>query len=640
MPQDNRFQVNLAGMIDILSNHLYSDQNVYVRELLQNGTDAIRARRLYDATFDHGEIHVALQSDAGAQGKTLVFSDNGIGLTAEEIAEFLATIASSSKGDKNFDIGSREQSFIGRFGIGLLSCFVVTSEIRLLTHSAKQGTVWEWCGKGDGTYTIHELPLEARPEVGTTVFLNYKAEIASLSTEECLANLHECLFRYGACLEVPIYLEASSFKASYLEGAFLKDKHQLTWINQHSNAVGSLADLQKMSPPDILKLGQILLGSDNDDEAMPLQDYFVLQSQSGNTFAVAYVVPYAVSTHARKLHSAYLNRMFVSNEVEKVMPDWAFFTRTVIWTNELQPVASREAFYGNDALERVSAELAASLKQQIKAMPEKALQRLLNTHQAAFKALACEDEDLLRFIYPYLSMRTLNGEETVNSLMAQSDIIFYTRSVDDFRQIADVVRAQQIPLINGGYVYDETILRRLNTVLGRDVFKLFRPEDVEFAFKSLFPDEANALASLLGKVNTHMAKYQVEVVLNYFSPHDIPMLYLSNKNSQAERELKRVAEASNDLFGGILDNLQQQADVPLAQLYLNFHNEVIQSVFFTGKSEITMIRVIEVLYVQALLMGHYPLKKNELQLMNQGLLHILKSLKGSGDSSTAITKFS
>ena len=626
MSQENRFQVNLSGMIDILSNHLYSHQDVYIRELLQNGTDAIRARKMYDAGFDNGEIHVALQINADTQDKTLVFSDNGIGLTAEEIAEFLATIASSSKGDKNFDHNSREQSFIGRFGIGLLSCFVVTSEIRLLTHSAKSGTVWEWCGKGDGTYTINELPLQARPEIGTTVFLNYNADISSLLTQELLDNLRECLFRYGACLEVPIYF---------------KDKYKTSWINQHSNAVGSLADLKKMSPSEILNLGQILLNNGNyvDDETASWHDYFVLQSQSGNTFAVAYVVPYAVSTHARKLHSAYLNRMYVSNEVEKVMPDWAFFTRTIIWTNELQPVASREAFYSNDTLERVSAELAASLKQQIKAMPEKALQRLLHTHHTAFKALACDDEELLRFIYPYLSVYTLNGEETIKELIAQSDVIFYTRSVDDFRQIADVARAQQVPLINGGYVYDTVILQGLNKVLGRDVFKLFRPEDVELAFKSLYPDEALALADLLSQVNAHMKKYQVEVVLNYFSPHEIPMLYLSNQKSQTERELERVAEASNDLFGSILGNLHQ-ADVPLAQLYLNFHNEVIQSVFFTGKSKTMMISVIEVLYVQALLMGHYPLKKNEIHLMNKGLLSIIKSLKSNGDGHTAITKYS
>ena len=105
------------------------------------------------------------------------------------------------------------------------------------------------------------------------------------------------------------------------------------------------------------------------------------------------------------------------------------------------------------------------------------------------------------------------------------------------------------------------------------------------------------------------------------------MLYISSQQTQAERELERVAEASNDLFGGILGSLQEEEQAPLSQLYLNFHNEVVQSVFCSGKSEATIASVVEVLYVQALLMGHYPLKQNEVKLMNQGLLSIIKSLK-------------
>ncbi|TGV06009.1 HSP90 family protein [Alcaligenaceae bacterium 429] len=609
MSQESRFQVNLAGMIDILSNHLYSDQNVYIRELLQNGTDAIRARKLWDSKFDTGEINVELQQDQNANSKTLVFTDNGIGLTADEVEIFLATIASSSKGEKNFGESS-EQSFIGRFGIGLLSCFVVTTQIRLVTHSAKTGTVLEWNGKGDGTYEIRELAPESHPEIGTTVYLTYKTEIAAETYADLHNTLREYMFQYGACLEVPIYL---------------KDQHKRLWLNEHSNKVGSLADLQALNHYEVLQFGRTLFGA---EEMRSLQDYFILHNDSGNTFAVAYVIPFAVSTHARKLHRAYLNRMFVSDAVEEVMPEWAFFTRTVIWTKELQPVASREAFYQNEALERVSQELGASLKQQIKAMPEKQLQRLLNTHYLAFKALACEDSELLQFIYPHLNFRTLNGEENLQTLLSRSEVVYYTQSVDEFRQIADVARAQQMPLINGGYAYDSAILRHLNGILGHEVFKLFQAEDVEFAFQPLFPEEERAFADLLSQLNARMETYQVEAVLNYFSPHDIPMLYICNQQKQAERELGRVAEASNDLFGGILGSLQEEKEnAPLAQLYLNFHNEVVQSVFCSGKSVDTICKVVEVLYVQALLMGHYPLKKDEVTLMNKGLLHIIKAMK-------------
>ncbi|HHQ0961689.1 TPA: ATP-binding protein, partial [Listeria monocytogenes] len=116
----HRFQVNLAGMIDILSNHLYDEKDVYIRELLQNATDAIRARKKIDSTLE-GKIHASLTGDNNE--KTLIVEDNGIGLTEDEVHAFLATIANSSKGEKNFD-GESSNDFIGRFGIGLLSCFI------------------------------------------------------------------------------------------------------------------------------------------------------------------------------------------------------------------------------------------------------------------------------------------------------------------------------------------------------------------------------------------------------------------------------------------------------------------------------------------------------------------------------------
>lgn len=133
MDYTHRFQVNLAGMIDILSNHLYDEKDVYIRELLQNATDAIRARKKLEPEIE-GEIHVSLSGKPAE--KTLILEDNGIGLTEEEVHAFFATIANSSKGEKTFD-GQEANDFIGRFGIGLLSCFIVSDEIVMISTSKK-----------------------------------------------------------------------------------------------------------------------------------------------------------------------------------------------------------------------------------------------------------------------------------------------------------------------------------------------------------------------------------------------------------------------------------------------------------------------------------------------------------------------
>ena len=129
---DFAFQVNLSGIIELLSHHLYSGPQVYLRELLQNAVDAIQARRQLEPALV-GEITVELVRD-GSGPATLVFEDNGIGLTEEEVHTFLSTIGLSSKSE---DLAKRRGDFIGQFGIGLLAGFMVTDEIVLITRSAR-----------------------------------------------------------------------------------------------------------------------------------------------------------------------------------------------------------------------------------------------------------------------------------------------------------------------------------------------------------------------------------------------------------------------------------------------------------------------------------------------------------------------
>ena len=120
MTMEHKFQVNLRGVIDLLSDNLYSGPQVYLRELLQNAVDAVVARRKVDSSHT-GSITMELTQSNGKNPPTLMVQDDGVGLTEEEIHQFLATIGQSSKRE------SLDRSdFIGQFGIGLLSGFVVS----------------------------------------------------------------------------------------------------------------------------------------------------------------------------------------------------------------------------------------------------------------------------------------------------------------------------------------------------------------------------------------------------------------------------------------------------------------------------------------------------------------------------------
>ena len=131
-PTPKAFQVDLRGVVDLLARHLYSGPRVYLRELLQNAVDAITARRELEPDLQ-GQVRLRC-----SDGATLEVLDDGIGLTIDEASELLATIGSSSKRD--LTLGSARTEFLGQFGIGLLSAFMVADEIEMVTRSARPGS--------------------------------------------------------------------------------------------------------------------------------------------------------------------------------------------------------------------------------------------------------------------------------------------------------------------------------------------------------------------------------------------------------------------------------------------------------------------------------------------------------------------
>ncbi|EAG0857586.1 HSP90 family protein [Listeria monocytogenes] len=596
----HRFQVNLAGMIDILSNHLYDEKDVYIRELLQNATDAIRARKKIDSTLE-GKIHASLTGDNNE--KTLIVEDNGIGLTEDEVHAFLATIANSSKGEKNFD-GESSNDFIGRFGIGLLSCFIVSDEIVMISTSQKDGGTTEWRGKADGTYSVRKIETDTR-EPGTQVYLRLRAGLEDHPECEEVEYLINTLKKYGASLESNIIVEMNGLEEE---------------INSWTKKFSDKETLSTLSREQIIQYGEYILGTH-------FQDYFLIENESGRTFGIAYMIPHAVQMNAIRKNTVFLNKMFVTSEANNILPDWSFFAKCVIWTDELQPVASREAFYKNERLTSVASELGVALKKGIETLPEEALMKLLATHYLGFKALASEDAPFLKLIYPYLPVRTLNGEEKLGDIIAKNDVIYYTYSVDDFRQIKDIARSSGMTLINGGYSYDSPILAQLSYFVEGTEFVLIQPEEMTDKLRPMTADEKQAYQPILTEMNSMMAEFDTDVLIKHFEPKDLPIIFIHSTATQELRELERAVEETSSVFSDILESIQkEQEPAPLAHLYLNLDNELIKRLFTSEKTVKELSVIVNVLYIQALLLGHYPLKRKEMVLMNQNMLRILEML--------------
>lgn len=187
-----RFQVDLSGMVDLLSRHLYSGPQVFVRELIQNAVDAVSARLEH---APEAPAFIRLTPGTSEQGlPTLEVTDTGTGLTAAEAAELLATIGRSSKRDPILGLG--RDRFIGQFGIGLLASFMVADQIEVISRSEDlRAHPVHWIGYSDGTFTVSELE-DTNISVGTTVRLTARSDSQSWFELDTLVPLAKTTLPY------------------------------------------------------------------------------------------------------------------------------------------------------------------------------------------------------------------------------------------------------------------------------------------------------------------------------------------------------------------------------------------------------------------------------------------------------------
>lgn len=593
-PDTYRFQVNLSGMINILSNHLYSNPKVFLRELLQNGIDAITARQAYSPDGYDGKIHIEVSGTS--TGATLLVEDNGIGLNEAEIHEFLAMIGQSSK--RGEDFLSTNTSFIGRFGIGLLSCFMVSDDIVMVTQSAKGGPALEWRGKPDGTYTIRKLEGVHAP--GTKVYLRCKEGSESYFEE---GNLQEWLFHYGALLPYPIHLASA---------------HATRLINPPSPPWVKEPQLARRHRDEVLAFGKQVLGE-------TFRDFIPLQTSSGRTGGIAFILPQAVNLNAKRNHRVYLKHMLVSEAASNVLPDWAFFVKCLIWTDELQPTASREHFYENAQLEQVREELGQAIRQELMRMAEydpDRLKAIILLHALSMKALAVEDRPFYSIIHEWLPFESTFGTKSLGELK-QHNPIYFTATLDEYRQITHVASAQSMLVVNGGYVYDAELLSRLPLIDPDVQTERLLPEEVSLSFTDITPEERLRYYESVRLADSVLQKFRCQVQLRRFKPEEIPVLYTLSQESAHLRLLEATKEVSTDALSSVLGSLGASLqDTAYATLYFNLNNPVVERVFHPAHKAM-LPSAVEMLYCNALMMGHYPMSREEMALLNKGIIQFI-----------------
>ncbi|MEW2483333.1 ATP-binding protein [Mycobacterium sp. NPDC049093] len=551
--QQQNFRVNLGGVIALLSKNLYSSPGVYVRELIQNAVDAIAARDAFDDAPAPRVITISPYGVASPHSPADEFAltDAGIGVSPAQVEQFLATVGASSKSD---ELQRSRRTYIGQFGIGLLSCFLIADEITVVSRSATGADPIEWVGRSDGTYTIRTITDEAA--VGTTVRLQPRPDMIGWARAEQVSPLVQ---KYAEFLPVAIkVLTSQGPKEVSREYPWVRD------FGAHRSGVS-----QGVSPVyGGLGVGRQFDAIEIADETQGLQGVVYIGTPSRRTTSV-------------RRNRVYVNDMLVDDAEGSLLPSWAFFAWAVVNSTKLEPTASREAIMNNAVQAGTRRALAQAALKWLRSLADTDPERFaefvtdneLELRSAATHCIDAENRGLADVVLPMLTMQTTEGHLRLVDIVSRNPNVLFAASVKEFRTIASFNPGGRI-VVNAGHALDQEVLLMLPQVMsGVTVTRAYPASEVA----ALTVPSADGAVGALEQRGSHALQASgSRVVVRRFPSTDLPAVFIGHGQIDADSP-------------GCSD---------LPHLVVNWDNRAVQALIHTT-DDLVFSRLMQLLFVQA-----------------------------------------
>lgn len=337
------FEAEVSKLLHMMVHSVYSEREIFLRELISNASDAcdkLRYAGLTDAALlkDNGEFGISITVDPEAN--TMVIADNGIGMNRDDLIENLGTIARS--GTANFvdqltGDSKSDMQLIGQFGVGFYSVFMVAETVEVRSRRAGESEGWLWTSKGEGSYEISESDHKGG---GTQITLHMKDDAKEFAEQ---ARLQTIVSKYSDHIAVPITLAIKGGEAADAEPKVVNEGSAI-WARPKS----------EITEEQYIEFYRSV-GHAFDDPALTLhykaegmQEYTVL-------LFVPTKQPMDLFDPARKNRvKLYVKRVFISDDSADLLPGWLRFMRGVVDSQDLPLNISREMLQNNPTLARMS----------------------------------------------------------------------------------------------------------------------------------------------------------------------------------------------------------------------------------------------------------------------------------------------
>ena len=368
------FQTEVKQLLNLMVHSLYSNKEIFLRELISNASDAadkLRFEALRDDSLYEGEAELKIRVEFDKNLKTITVIDNGIGMSRAEVVEHLGTIAKS--GTKQFFEAltgdeSKDSRLIGQFGVGFYSCFIVAKQVEVISRRAGLGRAEgvRWRSDGQSDYTIETFD---RPRRGTKVILQLRDEM-----EEFLDGyrLRGIITRYSDHISLPIVMP----KEAPAEAGKGDDKDKKVESAAGEETVNSATALWRRDKKDIKaeEYQEFYKHVAHDFEPPLAHIHSKVEGRLEYT-SLLYIparAPFDLwdrqQRHGVKL---YVRRVFIMDDAEQLLPAWLRFVRGIVDSDDLPLNVSREILQHNKVIDSIRSGCTKKVLGLLKDLAEK-----------------------------------------------------------------------------------------------------------------------------------------------------------------------------------------------------------------------------------------------------------------------------
>ncbi len=425
-----KFDTEINQLLDLMIHSLYSNKEIFLRELISNASDAIDKLKfltISDEKFKDLSFEPRIEIEADKDKKMLIVRDNGIGMNKEDLVEHIGTIAKS--GTKSFlsnlsGDAKKDSSLIGQFGVGFYSAFMVAKKIEVITKKAGDEKAYRWISSGNGEYEIEEVKKD---NFGTEIVLHLKENEEEFFDDWTIERIVK---KYSNHIPFPIYLLKEEEKDGKKEKKFVQiNKASALWrLNKNEITKEEYIDFYKQ-----------LTGDSND----PLH-WIHTNAEGTLEYSTLFYIPSVAPFDLFRVDyepgvKLYVKRVFITDDDKELMPTYLRFVRGIIDSEDLPLNVSREILQQNSILTKIKKSSVKKILNELKKMKEKDFDKYLKFYKLFGKVLKegvytdYENKDLILDLLLFKSTKgeNVSFKEYKERMQEGQKAIYYITGEDE-----------------------------------------------------------------------------------------------------------------------------------------------------------------------------------------------------------------